>query len=185
MSCTKMSFRWRLSPFGASYAEPAAQRRAVAGGARSGGSNCVERLASPCFLIFSAMNPRRLQTLRISLLVLGSVCIALGPLMLLWPAGWRWEPHHARYEQMMVGIYFTLGVFLLFAAREPLRHLSLIWFTVASSVVHGSIMAVQALSDSRSHGHLLADVPALFIAAAVLGTLTPRRAASERPVAAG
>jgi hypothetical protein len=131
------------------------------------------------------MNTRRLQALRVSLLALGSVCIALGPLMLMWPAGWRWEPHHAYYEQMMVGIYFTLGVSLLLAAREPLRHLSLIWFTVWSSIVHGSIMAVQALSGSEHHGHLLADVPALFIAAAVLGTLTPRRSALEPPAGAG
>jgi hypothetical protein len=80
---------------------------------------------------------------------------------------------------MMVGIYFTLGVFLLLAAREPLRYLSVIWFFVWSSIVHGSIMAVQALSGSQHHGHLLGDVPALLIAAAVLGTLTPRRAASE------
>src|SRR5882672_2135067 len=126
------------------------------------------------------MSPRRLQALRISLVAIGSVCMALGPLMLLWPTGWRWEPHHAHYEQMMVGIYFTLCVFLLRAAREPLRHLSLIWFAVWSSIVHGSVMAVQALSGSQHHGHLLADVPAMFIAAAVLGTLTPRRAASDR-----
>jgi hypothetical protein len=130
------------------------------------------------------MNPRRLQALRISLLALGSVCIALGPLMLVWPAGWRWEPHHVHYEQMMVGIYFTLGVFLLLAAREPLRHLSFIWFTVWLSIVHGSIMAVQALSGSQFHSHLLGDVPALFIAAAVLAALTPRRAPSEPPVGA-
>jgi Family of unknown function (DUF6632) len=126
-----------------------------------------------------------LQALRVSLLVLGSVCIALGPLMLLWPAGWRWEPYQPHYEQMIVGIYFTLGVFLLRAARDPLRHLSLIWFAVWSSVVHGSIMAVQALSGSQYHGHLFADVPALFVAAAVLGTLTPRRVTSERQPGAG
>ena len=128
------------------------------------------------------MNAHRLQALRVSLLAIGSVCIALGPLMLLWPAGWRWEPHHARYEQMIVGIYFTLGVFLLLAARDPLRHLSLIWFAVWSSIVHGSIMAVHALSGPQRHGHLFADVPALFIAAAVLSTLTPRRAISEPPI---
>lgn len=130
------------------------------------------------------MNPRRLQALRVSLLAFGSVCMALGPLMLLWPSGWRWEPHQVYYEQMMVGIYITLGVFLLLAAREPLRNLSLIWFFVWVSIVHASIMGVQALSRSQYHGHLLADVPALFIAAAVLAILTPRRAASESPVGA-
>lgn len=129
------------------------------------------------------MNPRRLQALRVSLLAFGSVCMALGPLMLFWPSGWRWEPHQVHYEQMIVGIYFTLGVFLLLAAREPLRHLSLIWFFVWVSIVHASIMAIQALSGSQHHGHFFGDVPALFIAAAVLGTLTPRRAAAESRLA--
>jgi hypothetical protein len=131
------------------------------------------------------MTARRLQGLRVALLVLGVVCISLGPLMLLWPAGWRWEPHHPHYEQMIVGLYFTLGVFLLLAAREPLRHLSLIWFTVWSSVVHGAIMTVQALSGAHERGHLFGDVPALFVAAAVLSALTPRRADVERRGDAG
>jgi hypothetical protein len=74
---------------------------------------------------------------------------------------------------MIVGIYATLGAFLIFAARNPLAHRSLIWFTVWSSVVHGGIMAVQALAPN-SHGHLVGDVPALFIVAIVLGLLTPR-----------
>jgi hypothetical protein len=29
---------------------------------------------------------------------------------------------------MILGIYATLGVFLLIASRDPLAHLSLIWF---------------------------------------------------------
>ena len=74
---------------------------------------------------------------------------------------------------MIVGIYATLGVFLILAARDPLANRSLIWFTVWSSVVHGGIMAVQALAPN-SHGHLVGDVPALFIIAIVLALLTPR-----------
>ena len=74
---------------------------------------------------------------------------------------------------MIAGIYATLGVFLIFAARDPLSHRSLIGFTVWSSVIHGGIMAVQALA-SNSHGHLVGDVPALFIVAIVLALLTPR-----------
>jgi hypothetical protein len=75
---------------------------------------------------------------------------------------------------MIVGIYATLGVFLLWASREPSAHLSLIWFTVWSSVVHGGIMAVQAIVDPAEHGHLPGDVAALFLVAGVLGYLTPR-----------
>jgi len=124
------------------------------------------------------MTATRESVLRIALVVVGAVCLALGPLMLVWPAGWRWSPHHAHYEQMMVGIYFTLGIFLIRASTDPLRHLSIIWFAVWSSIVHAGVMTVQALADPAHHGHLVADIPALFLAAAVLGALTPRR---QRP----
>ena len=120
-------------------------------------------------------SPHRLQALRVSLVAIGIACMGLGPLMLVWPAGWRWDPHQPHYEQMMVGIYFTLGVFLVLAARDPLRHLDLIWFAVWSSLVHAGIMAIQALSAPQHRGHLVGDVPALLIAAAVLAILTPRR----------
>ena len=95
--------------------------------------------------------------------------------MRLWPSGWAWTPSHGEYELMMVGIYATLGVFLIRAAREPEAHLSLIWFTVWSSAVHAGIMAFQAAADHTERGHLVGDVPALFIVAIVLGFLTPRR----------
>jgi Family of unknown function (DUF6632) len=72
---------------------------------------------------------------------------------------------------MILGIYATLGVFLLMASRDPDAHKSLIWFTVWSSVVHGAIMAWQAFSDAAERGHLLGDVPALFLVAIVLGVL--------------
>ena len=71
---------------------------------------------------------------------------------------------------MIVGIYATLGVFLLNAARNPAANLSLIWFTVVSSVVHAAIMAVQSFSDDHM-GHLLGDVPALLLVAVVLSVL--------------
>lgn len=120
------------------------------------------------------MTKSRITALRIALALLGLTCASLGPLMLVWPSGWRWSPHHAHYEQMMVGLYLTLGIFLLLAAKDPLRHLSLIWFTAWSSAVHGGIMAAQAFSSPEHYPHLFADVPALFLAAAVLGVLTPR-----------
>jgi hypothetical protein len=72
-----------------------------------------------------------------------------------------------------------LGVFLLIASRNPLAHLSLIWFTVWSSVVHGGIMAVQAFLSPMHRGHLWGDVPALFVVAAALALLTPRGVESK------
>lgn len=118
----------------------------------------------------------RRKYLKAALVVVGVVALALYPLMLVWPAGWAWTPAQSEYEQMMVGIYATLGIFLIRASREPEAHLSLIWFTVWSSAVHAGIMTVQAIADPTERGHLLGDIPALFLAAIVLAILTPRRA---------
>ena len=75
---------------------------------------------------------------------------------------------------MIIGIYATLGVFLLIASQDPDAHRSIIWFTVWSSVVHGAIMAAQSFSDATERGHLLGDVPALFLIAIILAVLMPR-----------
>jgi len=118
----------------------------------------------------------RLGPLRVALVLIGIVFIfGVYPLTILWPSGWTWHMSgHSTYLQMILGIYATLGVFLLLAARNPLKHLSLIWFTVWSSVVHGGIMAVQSLVYPEHRGHLLGDVPALLLIAIVLTLLTPR-----------
>ncbi|WP_051481198.1 DUF6632 domain-containing protein [Paraburkholderia nodosa] len=127
----------------------------------------------------------RLKSLSIALYAVGAIAtFAIYPLMVLWPSGWTWHSGHSDYPLMIVGIYATLGVFLMRAARRPLEHLSLIWFAVWSSVVHGSIMTVQSLASPGHLGHLLGDVPALFLVAAVLAALTPRRANVRAPVVA-
>ena len=117
----------------------------------------------------------RLRFLRIALIVIGLICIfGFYPLTVLWPSGWAWGHGHSHYLMMIVGVYATLGVFLIIASRDPAAHKSLIWFTIWSSVVHAAIMAVQSLSDPMERGHLIADVPALVIIAAVLAVLMPR-----------
>jgi hypothetical protein len=122
-----------------------------------------------------ALSGNRRKALQAALVVFGAIALLLYPLMLVWPSGWAWTPAQGEYEQMMIGIYATLGVFLIRASRNPEAHLSLIWFTVWSSAVHGGIMAVQAVADPTERGHLAGDVPALFIVAIVLALLTPRR----------
>jgi uncharacterized membrane protein len=112
--------------------------------------------------------------LRIALVVVGIAFLLIYPLMKIWSSGWLWQPGQYEYEQMMAGIYGTLGVFLLWASRKPEAHLSLIWFTVWSSFVHGLIMTVHAVIDPAERGHLLGDVPVLFLVAIVLGFLASR-----------
>jgi hypothetical protein len=125
---------------------------------------------------------RRVKYLRIALQFVGVAFIfGIYALTLLWPSGWSWHtgPHTPHYLQMILGVYATLGIFLLFASRNPLAHLSLIWFAVWSSVVHALIMAAQAVANSEQIGHLWGDVPALLLFAAVLAFLTPRTAVGK------
>ena len=117
------------------------------------------------------MSPYRL--LQIALALFGTIFLFVYPLAMVWPSGWAWHagaPYESQYFMMIVGVYATLGIFLLIASRDPQAHRSLIWFTVWSSVVHGGIMAAQSMPAAH-HGHLLGDVPALFLVAIVLGGL--------------
>ena len=126
--------------------------------------------------------PARIKYLRIALQLVGVAFIfGIYTLILLWPSGWSWHTgHHTpHYLQMILGVYVTLGIFLLIASRKPLEHLSVIWFTVWSSFVHAGIMGVQALANSEHSAHLWGDVPALFVLAAVLALLTARGAAAK------
>jgi len=122
----------------------------------------------------------RIKYLRFALLAVGVIFIfGIYPLTILWPSGWSWHTGQSDYLQMILGIYATLGVFLLIASRNPVAHLSLIWFTVWSSIVHGGIMTVQALRSSEHMGHLRGDVLALFVVAIALAVLTPRGAPAK------
>jgi hypothetical protein len=121
----------------------------------------------------------RARYLRLALLLVGLIFIVgIYPLTIIWPSGWSWHTGQSEYLQMILGIYATLGVFLLIASRNPLAHRSLIWFTVWSSIVHGGIMAAQSLTNAQYMSHLWGDVLALFVVAAVLALLMPRSVSS-------
>ena len=117
----------------------------------------------------ASTHPRLLQ---LALRAVGLIFIfAVYPLTRIWPSGWAWHEGQSEYLTMIIGIYATLGIFLLIASRDPLQHRSLIWFTVWSSLVHGGIMAMQAILNPEHIGHLYGDVLGLFIVAGVLAWL--------------
>jgi hypothetical protein len=116
------------------------------------------------------------RMLQIALVAFGAVFCLVWPLSIVWPAGWSWHdgpPMASHYFMMIVGVYATLGVFLILAARDPLGSRSLIQFTAVSSAAHAAIMAVQAIKEPAYGGHLLGDVPALLLVTVALGVLLP------------
>jgi hypothetical protein len=120
-------------------------------------------------------NHTKNQLLRAVLVATGLIFIfGIGALMRLWPAGFAWTPGQSEYEVMFVAVYATLGVFLLLASRAPERHRSLILFAGWSSVVHGLVMAGQALVDASERTHMVGDVPSLVLIGAALLVLTPK-----------
>jgi uncharacterized protein DUF6632 len=119
----------------------------------------------------------KIKYLKIALYVFGIIYIVGIYLMMtwVWPSGWSWMPRQPEYELMIMGVYATLGVFLIRAAKDPLANASLIWFTIWSSIVHGGIMLVQAIIDETERANLLGDVPALILVAVVLWYLMPKK----------
>ena len=118
----------------------------------------------------------REKLLKIALVTFCVIFLTIYPLSLIWPSGWQWHSGHGQYYlQMLCGVYAVLGAYLIAAARNPSEHRTLISFTVWSSIVHAGIMAVQATYDGHETGHLVGDVPALLLVAAVLWYLSPQR----------
>jgi hypothetical protein len=116
----------------------------------------------------------RLKYLKVALRAVGIIAtFGFYPLTVFWPSGWSWSSGRSEYLEMIIAIYATLGIFLLVASRNPNQHLSLVSFTIWSSIVHGAVMAVQSMLNPMHVHHLYGDVPALFIIAAVLALLSP------------
>jgi hypothetical protein len=124
--------------------------------------------------------------LRYGMIVVGLIFIfGIYPLTRLWPSGWSWGGGPSHYLPMILGVYATLGVFLIIGSRDPLANRSLIWFTVWSSVVHALVMAGMALGDTAERGHLAGDVPALLIIAIALAVLAMQTAPTASIAAQG
>ena len=73
-------------------------------------------------------NNSNLIPLRVALVAIGIIfVVGVYPLTILWPSGWAWHTSGpSTYLQMILGIYATLGVFLLVAGRRPLNNFHLV-----------------------------------------------------------
>lgn len=78
-------------------------------------------------------------------------------------------------DTMMMSLYFTLGIFLLIAVRNPLAHRSLIAFAAWSSIAHATTMSTQGFEmPNQRTGFLIGSLVLLLIAVALI-VLGPRK----------
>jgi len=96
-----------------------------------------------------------------------------------------WKMNESDYgDDMMLSLYFALGIFLLMAVRNPSANRSLIAFAAWSSFAHGAVMAVLAVHIASERGSLLSAVAVLVVIGIALIVLAPAKLSGERVSAA-
>ncbi len=86
-------------------------------------------------------------------------------------------------DQMILGIYAPIGVFLLLAARAPGEHRSLILCIGWSNLAHDAVMVVQGIHAGSLRQDWLAFAVIAVVSVALIALL-PARQAGGRAVAA-
>jgi hypothetical protein len=116
----------------------------------------------------------RERALKVVLVVVGLLFSAtIYPLM---RSSSFWQPNQSEdIEPMMLSLYVTLGIFLLIAAQNPSANRSLIAFTAWLSIVHATVMTVQAFQNASNRGGLL-GAAATFV---VIGVAPDRAGSGE------
>ena len=98
---------------------------------------------------------------------------------------WHPGPPDDTGDTMMMSLYFTLGVFLLVAARKPSAHRSLIAFAAWSSFAHAVVMTILGFHiPSEKVGFLIGSAVLVVIGVALLA-LAPAKQPVEHASAAG
>ena len=100
---------------------------------------------------------RRERALKVVLVMVGLLFTALVYPMMMFVK-------QAPALAMSFSVYVTLGIFLLFASRNPPANRSLIAFTAWSSFAHAVLMAGQAFANLIARGELIGSVVLVVIA---------------------
>lgn len=122
------------------------------------------------------------KLLKLTLVLTGVTSLMMIPIGEIWPSGFVWHGGEGEYYfQMIGGIYAVLGAFMIYVAKNPSepQHRTFLWFAIIVNIVHSVIMGVQAIGDRNEHGHLVGDVPILFIVSVVIWYLMPAKETKE------
>jgi hypothetical protein len=118
---------------------------------------------------------------RIALVANGLAMMVAYPrnMLILERASWIWDypSRNMAMEHMLVAIYVTMGAFLVWAARDPIKALPLIDFVIVSGAIHATTMAFDAAHMPGLAQHLAfrGDVMGTYLAPITLALTHPRR----------
>lgn len=114
----------------------------------------------------------RERVLKVVLVVVGLLfAAAIYPIaMYLWRPG-----NEPPGDTMMASLYFTLGIFLLLAVRNPLAYRSLIAYAGWANIVHAAVMALMAIHPDSDRRGLLIAAAAFSPIGVILLVLAPAK----------
>jgi len=135
---------------------------------------------------------KRERTLQVVLVVVGLLYSFWGYLLFdsLWHSNWL-NGHgltgingHNDVMPMFLSLNTVLGVFLLLAVKQPVKHRSLIAYGAWSSLAHGFTMLIQS-AEAAAHGMHRKDSPQDIVIFGVIGVallvlLPPKQTAPAR-----
>jgi peptidoglycan/LPS O-acetylase OafA/YrhL len=125
----------------------------------------------------------RERALKVVLVLVGLLFVAA--FYPVWGSLWHPSPSDDTGDTMMMSLYFTLGVFLLVAVRNPSAHRSLIAFAAWSSFAHATVMSILGFHiPSEKAGFLIGSGVLVVIGVALLA-LAPAKLSVEQVSAGG
>lgn len=120
----------------------------------------------------------RHRALQVLLVVFGSICVATGYILVRSLLG-QWPMSQG--DQMILAIFFPIGVFLLLAVPNPAANRTLILAVAWSNLCHAGVMALQGLQHpNQSPSDPLGLAIMAMISIGLIG-LAPRRAKRSAP----
>jgi len=127
---------------------------------------------------------KRERTLQVVLVLLGLFYSFWGYLLLdaLWHSSWL--NGHNDVLPMFLSLNTVLGVFLLLAVKQPVKHRSLIAYGAWSSLAHGFTMTIMS-AEAVAHGMHRKDSPQDIVIMGVIGVALLALLPAKQPSPAG
>ena len=87
-----------------------------------------------------------------------AMCIAYPTAMIfVEKVGWIWDvpSRNLAMEHMLVAIYVTMGLFLIYSARRPIQSIQFVNFVIVSGFIHATAMLIDSIRIPGEHEHLM------------------------------